>query len=80
MTFPDLLGHTGYLCLMVGILLVARRNIWGWPLRALGEAIWIYVGVLTGLTSPVIWGFLFVAMEAYGFWNWRKTANKTLAT
>ena len=70
----DLLGHLAYAILTVGMFLIARKKISGWSVRALGEAIWIYIGFAIGLTSMWSWCFLFLGMEIYGYRTWRKKA------
>lgn len=71
-TLPDFLGHIGYISITAGMILLARKNIWGWLLRAMGEALWISIGVMLDLSSVYIWGFVFLGIEAYGFYTWRE--------
>jgi hypothetical protein len=75
MTFPDFLGHIGYLSITVGVLLLARQNIWGWVFRGVGEALWVIVGLMVGLTSAWIWGIIFLFIEVYGYRKWKKAGH-----
>lgn len=68
----DLLGHVGYFFIGLGILLLARKNIAGWIMRALGELIWLLIGISMGMSSMWLWSGLFLFMEAYGFYQWRQ--------
>jgi nicotinamide riboside transporter PnuC len=78
LTLPDFLGHIGYANLTLGMILIARKNIWGWLFRAIGEVIWVVVGLMLGLSSAWMWGTIFLFIEAYGFWKWRKEAKKAM--
>jgi len=79
MTFPDFLGHIGYISITAGMILLARKNIWGWFFRAIGEALWIVIGLMLDLSSAYVWGFVFLMIEAYGFYSWRKMSkNETM--
>jgi nicotinamide riboside transporter PnuC len=67
----DILGHIAYSILALGMLLIAHKKISGWFFRALGAALWIYVGFAIGLTSVWIWCTIFLGMELYGYRTWR---------
>lgn len=75
LSLPDLLGHVGYASLTWGMILIARKNIWGWLFRAGGEILWIVIGLMLGLSSAWMWGTIFLFIEAYGFLKWRKEAK-----
>ena len=66
----DLLGHLGYLLLFIGQFLIAQHAIMGWPLRIMGELIWLYLGVKLKLSSIWFWGIIFVLVESYGLYQW----------
>jgi hypothetical protein len=62
----DLIGHGGYAILAMGMALLATgRNI-GWAFRLVGEIIWIWIGWELNLTSSVLWGVAFAALDAVG--------------
>lgn len=52
------------------MLLLAQQNIWGWPMRAIGELIWLWVGLRMKMSSIYLWAFVFIALDIYGMWNW----------
>ena len=68
----DILGHVAYSSLAFGMFLLARKNLWGWVFRFIGEVGWLWIGVQMGMSSIWTWGLLFLAMEVYGFWSWRR--------
>lgn len=71
-TFADLLGHVGYASLVLGTILVTRKNKAGWPFRAFGELLWVVVGFLTGLTSAWMWGTVFICIDVHGYLKWKR--------
>ena len=68
----DLLGHFGYLISALGLILLSRKNIWGWIFRLVGEAVWVVIGILLGMSAIWSWGLLFLSLDIYGFYSWRK--------
>ncbi|KKL73901.1 hypothetical protein LCGC14_2070240 [marine sediment metagenome] len=76
----DMLGHIGYFFVALGMLLLAKKSIWGWVSRFIGEATWLVVGVWIGMSSIWTWGIIFLFIEIYGFRSWykdRKLSNDT---
>ena len=65
----DLIGHLGYIMLIVGSMLVGRNRASGWALRLGGSIVWAVLGVLMGMSSIWIWSAAFAAVDYY---NWRK--------
>lgn len=72
MTSIDMLGHFGYLWILTGMLLLAQKSDMGWPVRLIGEAIWLVVGLILGMSSIWFWGIIFMFLDAYGWWKWRR--------
>lgn len=72
MSNVDLCGHVFYAFIFGGLVLLSKRNILGWPVRLVGEAGWLGIGIYLNLTSVWAWGAVFVAMDLYGFYTWRK--------
>lgn len=75
MTLLDALGHVFYIFIFAGILLLARKKTIGWLARFVGEVGWLGLGVALDMTSVWMWGCVFVCMDLYGFYSWRKHAN-----
>ena len=73
MTLLDAVGHLGYISLFVGSQLLARHNKYGWLARLVGEAIWVVIGFILGMTSIWLWGIFFIFFnDVYGFYKWNK--------
>ena len=71
----DVLGHIGYLFLAFGMYLLARKNMFGWACRGVGETIWLFIGIEMQMSSMWVWGFVFLALEIHGFLSWKKSRN-----
>jgi len=71
----DLAGHVFYAMIGLGLVCLALKKTVGWPLRLAGEAGWLVLGILLGLTSIWIWGILFCVMDLVGWWKWRQRAT-----
>lgn len=72
----DIVGHVGYVLLVVGTYLVSRGKTCGWPLRAVGSATWVGVGVAMAMSSIWIWSTAFVTIDLVGWRRaWKKTDN-----
>jgi hypothetical protein len=76
MTTEDLLGHVGYALITVGMYFLAKREKLGWVFRFTGEAIWVAVGLMLGMSSIWAWGFLFLGIDCYGYRKWVKEENR----
>jgi hypothetical protein len=64
------LGHIGYILLFSGQFLLAHHITYGWGLRILGEALWLYVGIRMKMSSIWFWGAAGLCFESYGLWRW----------
>lgn len=71
----DLIGHVGYILLVTGTALVASKRRYGWIFRIFGEAIWVALGVVLGLTSVWFWGTVFLMIDFSGYIKWSPSAN-----
>jgi hypothetical protein len=69
----DFFGHLGYASIMVGMFLLARRNAYGWVARLLGDAGWVALGFALGMSSIILWGLVFIAVDISGWRKWRET-------
>jgi nicotinamide riboside transporter PnuC len=77
MKIEDLWGHIGYIAIVLGMIGLVRKKIWGWAARFIGEVIWLGIGISIGYTSIIFWGTLFLAIDGYGFYQWKKAAKNT---
>lgn len=68
----DLLGHLAYLFIFAGMFLLSKKVIWGWVVKAVGDAMWLWIGIQIGMSSIWLWEIAFLGTTAYGFYEWRK--------
>lgn len=66
----DLWGHIAYLFIGLGMFLIGRRKIYGWPIKAVGDVIWLILGFKLGMSSIWLWELVFLSTTAYGYWQW----------
>ena len=72
MTGIDVCGHVAYLFLVAGMVLLTRKNLWGWACRFIGEIGWVVIGFIMGMTSIWLWGLVFMCIDIKGFYEWWK--------
>jgi nicotinamide mononucleotide transporter len=64
----EMLGFvTGALC----VWLLARQNIWNWPIGIANNIFYIVVFLRSGLYGDAGLQVVFISLAAYGWWNWR---------
>jgi len=73
----DLLGHIGYVVLLVGLVLIGQRKTIGWPIKMVGELIWVGIGFVMGMTSIWLWGLSFTALSLVTWRKWKCDSSKT---
>lgn len=69
---PDLIGHLGYIIILIGTRLLHKKVETGWLFRVTGDLIWSAVGLYLGLTSVWIWSTVFAINDFYGYLKWKK--------
>jgi hypothetical protein len=72
----DTLGHIFYAILLAGMVCLAAGWRIGWWFRIIGELGWVGLGLALGLSSIVIWGLIFVAIDLYGNYKWAINENR----
>lgn len=72
MTKVDFFGHFFYFFLFLGMLLIQYKDYRGWAFRFAGEAGWIGIGLIMGMSSIWAWGFAFMVVDVLGFLKWQK--------
>ena len=72
----DLIGHVAYGAVFGGMWLVSRKQISGWVIKGVGDVVWVAIGWQLGMTSIVVWASAFAAMDAWGYYKWRRDADK----
>lgn len=55
---------------VIGVALMIRQNVWGWPVGLVQVAVsaWVFFGAK--LYSDVLLQVCFFAIQAYGWWHW----------
>lgn len=72
MEWTDFWGHIGYIFILIGMILLTRKNIWGWVCRFIGEVVWLLVGLSMGMSSIWFWGSIFLVIDVVGFLKWKR--------
>ena len=68
----DIIGHIGYLLIALGIWRLSKLDNRGWLLRFAGELVWVVIGVILNMTSITAWGLIFMAIDGWSYYKWRK--------
>lgn len=60
---------------VIGVWLMIRQNIWGWPVGLVQVAVYAWVFFDARLYSDAILQVCFFAIQAYGWWHWRRNKH-----
>lgn len=71
MSKVDFFGHFFYASLFLGMLLLSAKDYRGWAFRFAGEVGWIGIGLVMGMSSIVVWGVAFMAIDVWGYLKWQ---------
>lgn len=66
----DVLGHLGYILMLLGNLMIANHIIWGWLVHLTGDLIWVGIGIKLKFSSIWFWQPVFLLSSLYGFIEW----------
>ncbi len=55
---------------VIGVWLMIRQNIWGWPVGLVQVAVYAWVFLDARLYSDAILQVAFFLIQAYGWWHW----------
>lgn len=67
----DIAGWVAYVVLFCGTMTLQNKNHIGWVLRGIGNLMWCVLGWHLQLTSVIVWGVIFMAMDIRGYLKWR---------
>lgn len=67
MSIPEIIGTV---LGVVGVGLMIRQNIWGWPVGLIQVAVYAWVFFDAKLYSDAILQVAFFLIQAYGWWHW----------
>ncbi len=57
---------------VIGVWLMIRQNIWGWPVGLVQVAVYAWVFFEAKLYSDTILQVFFFVIQGYGWWHWGK--------
>ena len=60
----------GFLTGAVNVWLLARQNIWNWPIGLANNALYIAVFLSAGLYGDAGLQLVYIALGIYGWWTW----------
>ncbi len=60
---------------VIGVWLMIRQNIWGWPIGLAQVAVYAGVFYDAKLYSDAILQIFFFVIQAYGWWHWLKNKH-----
>ena len=60
---------------IVGVWLMIRQNVWGWPVGLVQVAAYAWVFFDAKLYSDAILQVCFFVIQAYGWWHWLRGGN-----
>jgi nicotinamide mononucleotide transporter len=75
---PEALNFLEFLSLLAGAayaVLAARRNRLCWVVGAMGSALLAFISIPRHLPMQAGLQTFYVAMSAYGWWNWKRSTN-----
>jgi nicotinamide mononucleotide transporter len=68
-TFTELLGDgTGLVC----VYLVARANVWNWPVGIANTVLFFFLFLRARLYGDALLQVVFTALGVYGWWQWTR--------
>ncbi len=73
---PSPLEIVAALLLLANLALIARENIWSWPLGIAGVAIYAYIYFRAFLFSSAGLQLVFLALNVYGWYAWLRGGER----
>jgi nicotinamide mononucleotide transporter len=64
---------------IIGVALMIRQSVWGWPVGLVQVAIYAWVFFAAKLYSDALLQVFFFGIQAYGWWHWWRGADATHA-
>lgn len=69
---PNIIGWAGNLGFILGVLLLAKKRIFGFAWNILGNLLYALQGYLTGLHSLLSLSIILILINIYGILEWQK--------
>jgi nicotinamide riboside transporter PnuC len=60
---------------LYAVYLLGNRNKWGFVSFIISNALWVYVGYLTGSYAIAVGNFVFLLMNSRGYLKWVREAR-----
>jgi nicotinamide mononucleotide transporter len=70
MTLPQLLELIGFVSGVLCVWLVARQNIWNWPVGIVNNLAFLALFSMSGLYANGALQLVYLALAVYGWWSW----------
>ena len=62
---------------VIGVVLMIRQNVWGWPVGLVQVAVYAWVFFDAKLYSDALLQIAFFLIQAYGWWHWLRGGSAT---
>ena len=72
----DLIGWIGNIFFILGAILIARKNPYGFLNNAIGNAFYLVQAVMLKLSSLSLLSVLLIAINIYGIINWKRKSGE----
>jgi nicotinamide riboside transporter PnuC len=72
---PDMIGWIGNIGFIIGVLLIAKQNIYGFHACVFGNLMYFIQAYFTGMWSLGILSIYLIAVNLYGIRNWQNKAK-----
>lgn len=67
----DLIGWIGNIFFIVGAVLLAKRNVYGFICNAMGNILYVFQGMLVETLSLCLLSVALILINMVGAWNWK---------
>lgn len=67
----DSIGWIANIFFVIGMILIAHKNIQGFAFNMIGNALYIFVGSITQTYSLSAISIFLVCVNIYGIWKWK---------
>ena len=75
----DWVEITGFLTGVANVWLLARQNIWNWPVALANNGLYLAVFISAGLYGDAGLQLVYAAFGVYGWWSWLRPASDAKA-
>ena len=65
----------GFLTGVINVWLLARQNIWNWPVGLANNLAYVLVFLTSGLYGDAGLQIVYIVLGSYGWWNWARRGS-----